>query len=487
MSSSTGEALIANLMRNLRAGLRLALLRPVSQYAFRALPGDCAALVAFNLIVWLAGDVWRAGFPGQLNTDALPLQLVQVPILLLLAMIVAAVYQRRDTILLLVVMWISTDWVFELASIVIRTFEDLVDLPGQPAKLVTLALIAWGLAVMIRVAWLVFGGAMPRIATAAAVVLAAYVGFFLMVPRAQLWQSVRPDSAEPAGVSIVDEQVFHMQPGLFADALDSLAPQRPGVPDLYFLGVAPYAREDVFLREMLAVRTILEDRFDIDRRAITLINNGGTLDSIPIATSTNLRAALSYFGELLDPEEDVLLMFLTSHGEKHHELAFSLPPLELNQLSAPGLARMLGESKLRWKILVVSACYSGGFIDALRDANTMVITASDATSSSFGCSHENDWTYFGRAFFDEALKKTFSFERAFEAAKELVGEWERRDGLKPSNPQMFIGSAIREVLPELEKRLERRKSGPKVEARVAPTVRTPVRSGTSTATRRSSS
>jgi hypothetical protein len=50
------------------------------------------------------------------------------------------------------------------------------------------------------------------------------------------------------------------------------------------------------------------------------------------------------------------------------------------------------------KVIVVSACYSGGFIDPLQDDRALVITASRPDRRSFGCADESYFTYFGRAF-----------------------------------------------------------------------------------------
>jgi hypothetical protein len=104
---------------------------------------------------------------------------------------------------------------------------------------------------------------------------------------------------------------------------------------------------------------------------------------------------------------------------------------------------MLDTSGIRWRIVVVSACYSGGFIDALKNDRTLVITASDASHASFGCGSESDFTYFGKAYFDQALRKQHSFIAAFEDARRIIAERELGEGRTPSNPQMYVGSAIR--------------------------------------------
>jgi hypothetical protein len=272
------------------------------------------------------------------------------------------------------------------------------------------------------------------------------------MPRAELWAPEPPDAERP-GPSIADEQLFHRQQRLLDDALGRLAPDRPGVEDLYFVGVAPYSGQDVFARELGAVRKLFDERFGTAGRSIALVNSPATLGDTPIATATSLRAVLDRLGRVMNPEEDVLFLFITSHGDRRHELAFGLPPLQLAQLTPTALARMLHDSGIKWKVLVVSACYSGGFVAPLQDANTVVITAADATSSSFGCESGRDFTYFGRAYFADALARTFSFTEAFEAARRAVTEQEHAERLAPSSPQIFIGNAIRHKLAALERRL----------------------------------
>ena len=110
---------------------------------------------------------------------------------------------------------------------------------------------------------------------------------------------------------------------------------------------------------------------------------------------------------------------------------------------------MLDEARIRWRVVLVSACYSGGFLDPLKGDTTMVITAAHKDRTSFGCADENEFTYFGRAFFKEALPGSASFQDAFARAESLVGEWERKDGTperERSLPQMHSARPIADQL-----------------------------------------
>ena len=57
---------------------------------------------------------------------------------------------------------------------------------------------------------------------------------------------------------------------------------------------------------------------------------------------------------------------LTSHGSEDHEFYINQPPLPLDPLTPQRLRVALDASGIRWRVIVVSACYSGGYIEALR-------------------------------------------------------------------------------------------------------------------------
>ena len=88
-----------------------------------------------------------------------------------------------------------------------------------------------------------------------------------------------------------------------------------------------------------------------------------------------------------------------SHGSEKHELSVDFRPLRLSTIDPAKLKTALDESGIRWKVIVISACYSGGFIDALKDERTLVITASAADKTSFGCGTGSDATYLAQALF----------------------------------------------------------------------------------------
>ena len=96
--------------------------------------------------------------------------------------------------------------------------------------------------------------------------------------------------------------------------------------------------------------------------------------------------------------------------------------------------------------MIVSACYSGVFFPRLANADTLVITAADADHASFGCEYKAQWTYFGDAFFNIALRQSKTLKDAFLLARTLVSKREKRDGFDPSDPQMAGGENVEPLL-----------------------------------------
>jgi hypothetical protein len=261
--------------------------------------------------------------------------------------------------------------------------------------------------------------------------------------------------SDPAGpsVSVADEAAFHAQPALIEASLAALRPGRAGVPDVYFVGFGGYAQEDVFMKEVNVIGELFRSRFDAEGRSVALINNPRTAREVPVASATNLARVLAHIGGIMNRDEDVLVLYLTTHGTEQHRLAVVNWPLRLRDIDPPMLRRMLDGAGIRWRVLAISACYSGGFIDALKSETTLVMTAADAMRQSFGCGTESDFTNFGRALFDEELRGTHSFTEAFERARRAIAERERRGGHEPSNPQIHVGAAIVPKLREIEARL----------------------------------
>lgn len=234
------------------------------------------------------------------------------------------------------------------------------------------------------------------------------------------------------------ERVLYDQRRLVDAALAALRPQNRGKTDLYVVAFAGDGGENVFRNEAEYVETLFSQRFDAAGRVVVLQNNAHTLEQRPLATWSNLELVLDGLlqHDRFDPEEDILLLFMTSHGDEDHYLYVGMDDLPLDWIGADDLARTLNARPFRWKVNIISACYSGGFIDTLKNSTSMVITAARKDRTSFGCGTESEITYFGDAFLVQGLNQTDTFRGAFEIARQLIAEWEERDKQTPSEPQI---------------------------------------------------
>ena len=273
-------------------------------------------------------------------------------------------------------------------------------------------------------------------------------------PDAQALAAARGADPEPAQLHL-SQAVFEGQQALWPQQLQALAAERPGVVDVYGLVFAPYAGEEVFRRESTMVSTLLKQRFDAEGRVLHLLNHAETAGTHLWATPQNLQRAIEALAERMDREQDVLVVYMTSHGARDHALAASHWPLEVPPATPEMLRAALDEAGIRHRVIAVSACYSGGWIEPLASEDTLIMTAADATHTSYGCGTRSELTFFGRAVFDEQLRQTHSFTGAFAKAVPLIQQREveagKADGF--SNPQIRVGTRIAPVLEALEQRL----------------------------------
>jgi hypothetical protein len=255
------------------------------------------------------------------------------------------------------------------------------------------------------------------------------------------------------------EQVIYAQSGLLDRETGRLKPRTPGKVNLYAIVFAGDGSQNVFRNEAEYFDKLFSKRLGADGHVVVLENNPGSLTTRPLATWSNLENALDAVASKMDMKQDILLVYFTTHGSEDHTLLVDMDPLPLDQIGATDLPGILAEHPFKYKAVIVNACYSGGFIPPLKNADTMVITAARADRSSFGCGEQSELTWFGHAFLVNALNKTDDFRQAFKLASAQVAAWEKRDNYEPSDPQISAGDGIAAQLAKWRKGV---KPGPAV-------------------------
>ncbi len=462
------------LLQTLLDGLRAAVLRAPRGRALLGGAGLFVALVATYLAVSLVIDASDAAQPWRFNAGGVLVVLCDALLTYIAGWLLAYFAQRREvatgvacTLLAATIMVaVAVHWPLHHIGDALQVHDH-----GLLALCVALLGQTWWFFVLLVVAhWL-----MPHVF--GRVVLASVLGY--AVSAASWWwlpsaptigtaqQATVADIAaaiEQSGISVPSdddagsgddetpafdaEQAMYDQPALLDAELAKLVPRTPGKPNFYVVAFAGDGGEDVFRNEAEYARQLFEQRFDARGHVVVLENNAATVTTRPLASWTNLHRALDAIAKKMDPAQDIVLLYLTTHGSRDHELLVDLDPMPLNQIAPEDIADAFKTTpSMRWKVVVVNACYSGGFVDALRDDSTLVMASARADRTSFGCGTDSDITYFGKAFLVDALNRTTSLREAFDLARKSVAQWEDEDAKKDasvehSEPQIATSPSI---------------------------------------------
>jgi hypothetical protein len=256
----------------------------------------------------------------------------------------------------------------------------------------------------------------------------------------------------------MDARELLRQQRLLGNALAGLQPQRSGTVDAYVITIA-LDSDPVFAREAREAGRVLASRYDATGRTLTLAGPDGVRDDLPRGSIDSLLLSIAHIAEVMDTEEDVLVLYTTSHGNKLG-LAYHYGDSGYGILSPARLAGALEEVGIDRRILIISACYSGVFVPALASADTAILTAAASERNSFGCEAENDWTFYGDALINRAMRQPQDLAEVARMTSRMIAGWETQRRLLASLPQSAIGSNVSEWLPALEARMPQIASAP---------------------------
>lgn len=371
------------------------------------------------------------------------------PILALFAGIVISQQQQQFKIMFIpVIFWLVLDfYIVAIQSfiqfLVFKNYFPLI-LDNYVARLFQILFIWQNVAVILVLSRQLEWHWGTRIATIIGTIITLFIWQY-SIKNQPIWKI---NEVAPS----INEQVFYTQPKLLNNALSKIKENDIKLREWYFLGVAGANYQDVFKSEIEHIKQQFDNQFNLQGRSISLINNPNTGLSIPFATKTSIEMSLKEIGKKINPEQDILFLYLTSHGLEQ-QFQLTNPPLNLENIDPIWLRKTLDSTGIRWRVIVISACRSGSFIPALQSPDSLIITSSASDKDSFGCIHEADYTYFGRAFFDQALREKNNIKDAFIMARNTIAQWENAQGFIPSEPQWSIGKNIATMLPQFEQAL----------------------------------
>jgi Peptidase C13 family len=236
-------------------------------------------------------------------------------------------------------------------------------------------------------------------------------------------------------------------------ALAALQPQRAGVVDAYIVSLA-LDSDPVFGREATESAKILSRRYQAGGRTLVMTaHDDEALTGPPQASPPDIAAALAGVAAKMNLKEDVLILFATTHGGADVGLVYRDTDKGFGMIAPVHLAAMLDGLGIERRMIILSACFSGVFLNDVAKDNSVVVTAAAADRTSFGCEPGNDWTFFGDAFLNTAMRKSQPVDKAAVEAITLINQWELARGLEPSMPQVHVGSKAAAWLTPLDARV----------------------------------
>lgn len=433
--------------RNLVAGLRLALFMPVSRASFRISALQLLLIVLLSAAIDIDADWVRAANDTRFSMLGLHGEIFALGLLALTSALIAILRRDGELYLALPIVVLAS---FPLIQVV----HVLPDLPqansavsARTKAILEYAVLAWMFVIAIRAVYVCLDPIRRRRrawAVAGGVLLIAPLWFApLLGPLEPWWQQFDAMPSRADAVSPASEAVLAAQEFMLDRALDALEDERPGVTDLYFVGFAPDARRPGFAADVDAAQRTMDERWSTNGRSVVLLNSPLTVAERPFASITHLRKVLLEIGDVIDADDDVVMVYLTGASGPDHALAAVNPPLQLASLSAQGLRQLLDAAAIRWRIIVVSTCQAGAWIDALKDDETVVIASSAGDVRGGDCAGGIRPSSFGDAFFGVAMRRNDDLAHAFEAARRDLVEH------RAAQPLMFVGPAIAEHLKSL--------------------------------------
>lgn len=246
---------------------------------------------------------------------------------------------------------------------------------------------------------------------------------------------------------IAIDDALMAQPGRIAAQVAAL-PAHPAGPETLVLAVGGEGYLEIFDREARRAAAVLRVRgvraTGSAAPALVLSNTPEQATSGIMASPGTVALTIAAIGKRARPG-DTTIVYLTSHGGRDATMSMDAPRFDFAPLGAERLARALDAAGLKRRIIIISACFAGSWIEPLASPTTIVLAAAAADRTSFGCDDSRELTLFGESLLGELAHTDLSLATAFARAKARVAASEREERITPSLPQARVGAAMQEV------------------------------------------
>lgn len=239
------------------------------------------------------------------------------------------------------------------------------------------------------------------------------------------------------GCAAPPAQVAESGPASGTQAAPEPAPPAEPPGRILFAGFAMHSQSKVFRNDVLLAEKLVSE---IDPNALMLKLANPAKDQSadwPQATAENFALVMAKMAEVARPRDRVLLL-ISTHANPGL-LNINVGGKNQQPLTPKALAEALAPLNQVPTLVVLSACYSGVFIEPLKAPNRVVLTATDVRRTSFKCQYEGNTTYFADALFGQAGAGNLSVTDWMGEAQKSIAAQEKRRKLPASKPLIFVG------------------------------------------------
>ena len=212
---------------------------------------------------------------------------------------------------------------------------------------------------------------------------------------------------------------------------------------LFYSGFAMWGDERWSLGDAEKIGTAFEQFYDRSQHVKFIFSNeeeNNLPKNYPTVMDNILR---EHFARLSieAKETDLVVVGLYSHGDKG-KLSRKLGSAYIDYMPVGKLKRLMLPLKNHNVLLIISACYSGSFIEKLKNEKHVIATAAAKDKTSNGCSPLHHQTYYGQALVEAFNSHSDDTEKdilnVLKSAISIINKKEKWKKDK-SEPQLFVG------------------------------------------------
>lgn len=223
---------------------------------------------------------------------------------------------------------------------------------------------------------------------------------------------------------------------------ENLKKVSPGKRSVIYIGSAQHSQSLVFQRDiLLAQRKFLEINPNVQSILLSNQLESNQLN-YPFATQSTLDTVFKKVGDWSQKYPINLIILISTHGNVDI-LSINIANTYWPAIRSSHIKKWLEGLHDVPSAMLLSACFSGSFIQPLADENRIILTAAAYNRNSFGCAYHDENTYFIGNLFSTDWNSKNTWEENYRQMNEKIQQTEKKLGLPNSSPQIYLANSLK--------------------------------------------